>query len=161
AGFDKNAEAVGPLLRQGFGFVEAGTVVPLPQEGNPKPRIFRLPQDEAVINRLCFNSKGISYFREPFSRRSQGIAVASFGKNKESMDAAADYVEGLKAVYPFADYITVNISSPNTPQLRALQRKQELSQLLAALQQARSECMQGHGRRVPLLLKLAPDLESQ
>jgi dihydroorotate dehydrogenase len=160
AGFDKNAMAITALLKQGFGFVEAGTVTPRPQEGNPKPRIFRLPEDEAVINRLGFNNKGLEAYIHQFRQRDKvrGVAGANIGKNKNSDDAIADYVTGLNAVYPFADYVTVNISSPNTQGLRALQEKQALADLLSALKDARFACAMTHKRQVPLWLKVAPDL---
>jgi len=163
AGFDKNAVAVDALLGQGFGFVEAGTVTPKSQAGNPRPRIFRLPEDEAVINRLGFNNDGLARFIEHFSQRdkTKGIAGANIGKNKDSVDANADYVTGLQAVYPHADYVTVNISSPNTPNLRDLQQREKLVQLLAALSLARQECVRTHARHIPILLKVAPDLSGQ
>lgn len=163
AGFDKNAVAVDGLLAQGFGFVETGTVTPRPQAGNAKPRIFRLTEDEAVINRLGFNNGGLFHYLQNFNRRSlhMGIAGANIGKNKDTEDASADYVAGLQAVYPYADYITVNISSPNTQGLRALQQKEALNSLLAALQSARNTCHKEQNRYVPLLLKVAPDLEPQ
>lgn len=161
AGFDKNAVAVNALLSQGFGFVEAGTVTPKPQPGNPKPRIFRLPEDRAVINRLGFNNHGLDVFLENFKERdaSKGVAGANIGKNKDSADAVADYVKGLNAVYPYADYITVNISSPNTQGLRALQQADALDELLSALSTARVDATEELGRHVPILLKVAPDLE--
>lgn len=163
AGFDKNAVAINGLLAQGFGFVETGTVTPLPQGGNPRPRIFRLSEDEAVINRLGFNNGGLESYLEHFRRRnkSAGIAGANIGKNKNQPDAVADYVTGLQAVYPHADYITVNISSPNTQGLRDLQQRDALLQLLSALEQARKKCMERYGGKVPLLLKVAPDLQPQ
>ncbi len=161
AGFDKNAVAINALLDMGFGFVEAGTVTPRPQAGNPTPRLFRLPEDEAVINRLGFNNDGLELFMEHFSRRdkSKGIAGVNIGKNKDAADADADYVAGLKAAYVHADYITVNVSSPNTPGLRDLQQRGKLSSLLEALRQARRECAQTYVRNVPVLLKVAPDLD--
>jgi len=161
AGFDKNAVAVNGLLAQGFGFVETGTVTPLAQPGNPRPRIFRLSEDEAVINRLGFNNGGVGPYIRHFRRRNKhsGIAGANIGKNKDATDAVADYVTGLQAVYPFADYVTVNISSPNTQGLRALQQREALAQLLSALDQTRDACAQRFGTHVPLLLKVAPDLE--
>jgi len=161
AGFDKNAVAINGLFAQGFGFVEAGTVTPLPQPGNPKPRIFRLKEDEAVINRLGFNNEGLAVFTRNFASRNPalGIAGANIGKNKDSADAVADYVLGLRAVYPQADYITVNISSPNTQGLRALQQQDALRDLLSVLMSEHAECSAAHGRHVPLLLKVAPDLE--
>ncbi|MDX2112863.1 MAG: quinone-dependent dihydroorotate dehydrogenase [Alphaproteobacteria bacterium] len=160
AGFDKNAEATGALLAQGFSMVEAGTVTPKPQPGNPRPRLFRLRDDEAVINRLGFNNLGLDRFvwnlhQQPPRR---GLVGANIGKNKDSQDAAADYVRGLSAVYHAADYVTVNISSPNTQGLRDLQQQEALDKLLAALMKTRRECEMLHGRRVPLLLKVAPDL---
>jgi dihydroorotate dehydrogenase len=160
AGFDKNAVAINRLLMQGFGFVEAGTVTPKPQPGNPKPRIFRLTEDEAVINRLGFNNDGLAEFVRHFERRDRrkGIAGANIGKNKDAVDAAADYVTGLRAVYPHADYITINISSPNTQGLRDLQQKDALGELLATLEHARQGCIDRYNKRVPLLLKVAPDL---
>lgn len=163
AGFDKNAEAVEGLFSQGFSFVEAGTVTPLAQPGNPRPRIFRLPEDEAVINRLGFNNHGLSVFVDNLRRlnKKHGVVGANIGKNKDSEDAIADYVRGLMAVYPYADYITVNISSPNTPGLRNLQKRDELSALLAALASARAACTMAHSWQVPLLLKVAPDLDKE
>lgn len=163
AGFDKNAVAVDALLAQGFGFVEAGTVTPLPQPGNPRPRLFRLGEDEAIINRLGFNNDGLEAFLKHFTRRNKrlGIAGANIGKNKDSGDAVLDYVTGLRAVYPYADYVTVNISSPNTVGLRNLQHGAALTQLLSALSKARAECALTYGRKVPLLLKVAPDLEME
>jgi len=162
AGFDKNALVIDALLDQGFGFVEAGTVTPLPQPGNPRPRIFRLSCDEAVINRLGFNNDGLEAFLKHFRQRdhSKGIAGINIGKNKEG-SPIADYVTGLQAVYPYADYITVNISSPNTPGLRDLQARDTLRQLLKMVRHVREECAQTHGKNVPLLLKVAPDLNGQ
>jgi dihydroorotate dehydrogenase len=161
AGFDKNAEVINPLLMQGFGFVEAGTVTPLPQSGNPKPRIFRLPEDKAVINRLGFNNNGLDYFVQNFSKRDKmlGIAGANIGKNKDTENAAEDYVRGLKAVYPHADYITINISSPNTKGLRDLQHREALAELLFELSKARNSATQTHGKKIPLFLKIAPDID--
>lgn len=162
AGFDKNAAAIDPLLAQGFGFVEAGTVTPKPQPGNLKPRIFRLKEDEAVINRLGFNNEGLDVYLRNFSRhdRSKGIAGANIGKNKDSTDAVQDYVTGLKAVYPLADYVTVNISSPNTKGLRDLQQRSALAELLKELLKVRASCAAQYGKVVPILLKVAPDLQS-
>ena len=160
AGFDKNATAINALLGQGFGFVETGTVTPRPQDGNPRPRIFRLSEDRGVINRLGFNNEGLSAYVDHFRRRNKklGIAGANIGKNKDATDAVSDYVDGLWLVYPFADYITVNISSPNTQGLRALQQREALTELLSALKTAHGECAAVQGRHVPLLLKIAPDL---
>lgn len=160
AGFDKNAEAVDGLLAQGFGFVEAGTCTPRPQAGNPKPRLFRLRQDGAVINRLGFNNRGKEAFVAHLrARRRAGVVGANIGKNKDSEDAIADYVTMLEAVAAHADYVTVNISSPNTEGLRALQERESLDALLGALASSRARLAEAQGRRVPLLLKIAPDLD--
>ncbi len=163
AGFDKNAVAVNALLKQGFGFVEAGTVTPLPQSGNPKPRIFRLPEDNAVINRLGFNNGGLENFVKNFSQHDKalGIAGANIGKNKDTENAAEDYVKGLNAVYEFADYITINISSPNTKGLRNLQQKAALTNLLSEMANARKGLAAKYNRTVPLLLKIAPDINAE
>ena len=161
AGFDKNAAATEGLLAQGFAFVETGTVTPQPQSGNAKPRIFRLSQDEAIINRLGFNNDGLDVFVNALAARkhSAGIVGANIGKNKDSADAASDYVLGLTRVYAHADYITINISSPNTQGLRALQKREALGQLLSTLKHARATLQQQTNRYVPLLLKIAPDLD--
>lgn len=162
AGFDKNALAVSGLLRQGFAFVECGTVTPLPQSGNPKPRVFRLHEDQAVINRLGFNNRGMGAFLKHYCNRKHALGVAgvNIGKNKWTEDSLADYVTGLRAVYPHADYVTVNISSPNTQGLRDLQQKDSLEALLGALVREREDCAARHGRHVPMLLKVAPDLSA-
>lgn len=161
AGFDKNAEVINPILRQGFAFTEAGTVTPLPQPGNPRPRLFRLVQDEAIINRLGFNNKGLAYFTRQFAGRDKGLGIAgaNIGKNRNSEDAVQDYVTGLEAVYALADYVTVNISSPNTQGLRDLQKGDALAGLLAALMDTRKKLMDTHNKKLPLLLKIAPDLQ--
>jgi len=160
AGFDKNAEALAPLHRQGFSFVEAGTVTPQPQEGNPKPRMVRLGKDAAVINRLGFNNGGLAPFVAALAQREKsGVVGANIGKNKNTEDAVSDYVTGLEHVYPHADYVTINISSPNTQGLRTLQKREQLSQLLSALMQVRETLIARHGKTVPLLLKIAPDLD--
>jgi len=158
AGFDKHAEVPDAMLALGFGFVETGTVTPLPQPGNPKPRLFRLTRDRAVINRLGFNSEGLAVVaaRLAARRRRGGIVGANIGKNRDSGDAAADYVAGVKALAPLADYLTVNVSSPNTPGLRDLQRKDVLIELIARLQDARAKATPR--KPPPLLLKIAPDL---
>lgn len=162
AGFDKNAEVVAPLLRQGFGFVEAGTVTPLPQPGNPLPRLFRLEEDEAVINRLGFNNKGVHVFAANLKKqKAKGIVGANIGKNKDSLDAAYDYATSLEAVYPYVQYITVNISSPNTVGLRDLQQKSALAELIAVVSQKRQEMAQSYGETKPILYKIAPDLTVQ
>jgi len=163
AGFDKNAEAVNPLLMQGFSFVEAGTVTPLPQAGNDKPRIFRLTKDSAIINRLGFNNDGLDIFTKNFSKHNKklGIAGANIGKNKDSHDASDDYVKGLTAVYPYADYITINISSPNTQGLRDLQKGEALTILLAEIAKARRQAAQNHNKNIPVFLKVAPDINGR
>ncbi len=163
AGFDKNAEVINALLMQGFAFVEAGTVTPLPQPGNDKPRIFRLPEDSSIINRLGFNNKGLDIFTKNFSNHNKklGIAGANIGKNKDSQDAAADYVKGLMAVYPYADYITINISSPNTQGLRDLQKKDSLSGLLEEIARARKQAAQDNNKNIPVFLKISPDINGR
>lgn len=155
AGYDKNGAVLDALLGLGFGFVEAGSVTPMAQPGNPKPRIFRLVEDEGIINRLGFNNQGLAAAVENFKApRRAGIVGANLGANKDSADRNADYVAGLKALGPLADYVTVNISSPNTPGLRALQGRQELDELLSQLLAAREAL----SLKRPLLLKIAPDL---
>jgi dihydroorotate dehydrogenase len=160
AGFDKNCEAPDALLAAGFGFVECGTVTPLPQEGNPGPRIFRLSEDRAVINRLGFNNKGLDAFADRLAARAgkSGVVGANVGANKESADRAADYVLGMGRVWKHASYITANISSPNTPGLRGLQERCALEDLLGRLREARKPLTDAHGAR-PLFLKVAPDLD--
>lgn len=157
AGFDKNAEVPGPLLAQGFGFVEVGTVTPRPQPGNPKPRMFRLPADRAAINRMGFNNEGRDAMATRLTGRRPGIVGVNLGKNKDSEDAAADYVLGVERLGPLADYLVVNVSSPNTPGLRALQGREPLAALLNAVKEARNKLV----RRPPLLLKIAPDLTDE
>jgi dihydroorotate dehydrogenase len=153
AGYDKNAEAFGPAMRLGFGFVEIGSVTPRPQAGNPQPRLFRLTEDRAVINRMGFNNDGLAAVAARLARRKAGgIIGANLGKNKDSADAAADYAAGVRALGPHADYLVINVSSPNTPGLRALQGRKPLAALIAAVREARGAA------RPPLLLKIAPDL---
>src|ERR1043166_8018730 len=137
-GFDKNAVAIDGLLGLGFGHVEIGTVTPRPQAGNPRPRLFRLTEDRAVINRMGFNSQGLEPFAARLARRGPGIVGANFGANKDSEDRIADYVTGLTRLWGLADYYTVNISSPNTPGLRALQTKTALEELLGQIVEAGS-----------------------
>jgi len=158
AGFDKNAEVPDAMLRFGFGFVETGTVTPRPQPGNPKPRLFRLAEDGALVNRLGFNNEGLDAVRARLAaRRGQpGLVGANLGKNKESADAIADYVAGVRALGALADYLVVNVSSPNTPGLRDLQRKSSLIALIEALKSARAAAAAPDPP--PLLLKIAPDL---
>lgn len=162
AGFDKNADAVDALLSQGFGFVEAGTVTPLLQPGEPKPRIFRLAEDEAVINRLGFNSKGVHVFAENLKKhRRSGIVGANIGKNKDSLNVIHDYSAALSAVYNLVDYVTINISSPNTVGLRDLQQKNALSALMLDVEKKRVELALVTKKRKPILYKIAPDLTPQ
>lgn len=163
AGFDKNAQAINALLAQGFGFVEAGTTTPLAQPGNPRPRLFRLSEDAAVINRLGFNNTGVTAFVKNFRRhdKDKGVAGANIGKNKDSEDAIGDYLTAMKAVYPYADYIAVNISSPNTMGLRDLQKSDALAALLDGLMALKNMLQSETHRTVPVLLKIAPDLELQ
>lgn len=162
AGYDKNAEVPEALLRLGFGFTEIGTVTPRPQEGNPKPRIFRLVQDDAVINRLGFNNAGhaAALDRLKACRRDALIGV-NIGANKDSADRIADYVAGIRTFYDVARYFTANISSPNTPGLRDLQAKESLHALLSAVLAARAEEAEKSGRQVPVFLKIAPDLTEE
>lgn len=156
AGFDKDAEVFDSLTQMGFGFVEVGSITPQPQFGNPKPRLFRLPEDNALINRMGFNSGGLSQARrrlEKRLKRRNGIVGINLGKNKNG-EAEADYVTGVRALTPFADYLVINVSSPNTPGLRALQSAEILDSLISVVLRARSDA----GGAPPLLLKLAPDL---
>ncbi|BBK30055.1 dihydroorotate oxidase A [Stella humosa] len=160
AGFDKDARVPARMLRFGFGFVETGTVTPLPQAGNPKPRLFRLPEDRGVVNRFGFNNRGL----EAYVTRLQalaaagrpGIVGANVGKNKDQADAVADYVAGIERVAGLADYLVVNVSSPNTPGLRDLQRREPLLALARAVLAARARVVPVDAP--PLLLKVAPDL---
>uniref|UniRef100_A0ACD5Z3G2 Uncharacterized protein n=1 Tax=Avena sativa TaxID=4498 RepID=A0ACD5Z3G2_AVESA len=183
AGFDKNAEAVEGLLGLGFGFVEVGSVTPQPQEGNPKPRIFRLKEHGAVINRCGFNSEGIVVvakrlgaqhgkrkMEETSSSTSNvkqggkagpGILGVNLGKNKTSEDAAADYVQGIHSLSQYADYLVINISSPNTPGLRALQGRKQLRELVKKVHEARDEMQWAEDGPPPLLVKIAPDLTKE
>lgn len=163
AGFDKNAEVPDALLKLGFGFTEVGTITPVGQAGNAKPRIFRLTEDDAVINRLGFNNKGHHAAIERLqARKSQtGIVGINVGANKDSEDRANDYVLGIKAFYEFASYFTVNISSPNTPGLRDLQTRSQLSSLLTRITDARSEMMESRHNSIPIFLKIAPDVTEE
>ncbi|KAL5719253.1 dihydroorotate dehydrogenase (quinone) [Ranunculus cassubicifolius] len=187
AGFDKNAEAVEGLLGLGFGFVEIGSVTPNPQDGNPKPRIFRLRQEGAIINRCGFNSEGIVSVAKRLGaqhgkrklaetastsptpddelklhgKAGPGILGVNLGKNKTSEDAAADYVQGVHTLAQYADYLVINISSPNTPGLRKLQGRKQLKDLIKKVQDARDEMQWGEEGPPPLLVKIAPDLSKQ
>jgi dihydroorotate dehydrogenase len=156
AGYDKDARVPDALLRLGFGFVEVGTVTPRPQSGNPKPRLFRLEEEGAVINRLGFNSGGLDAALARLARRQDrpGIVGLNLGRNRDSPDAAADYEEGVRRAAGIAQYLVVNVSSPNTPGLRELQRRAALDALLDRLRRALEE----NAGRVPLLVKIAPDL---
>ena len=156
AGFDKNAEVPRALARMGFGMVEIGTVTPLPQAGNPKPRLFRIPEAEGVINRMGFNNDGHDeVFRRLSGTRVPAALGINIGANKESADFVADYARGVTRFAPLADYLTVNVSSPNTPGLRDLQHEEALTRLLAAVLEARAKAPV----RVPVFLKIAPDLD--
>nr|CAD1840831.1 unnamed protein product [Ananas comosus var. bracteatus] len=187
AGFDKNAEAVEGLLGLGFGFVEVGSVTPMPQEGNPKPRIFRLPKEGAIINRCGFNSEGIVVVAKRLGaqhgkrkmeetssssvsssnevkqggKAGPGILGVNLGKNKTSEDAAADYVQGVHTLSQYADYLVINVSSPNTPGLRKLQGRKQLKDLVKRVQAARDEMQWAEEGPPPLLVKIAPDLSKQ
>lgn len=167
AGLDKNGRCIDGLAAMGFGFIEVGTVTPRPQPGNPKPRVFRLPQAEALINRLGFNNEGLESFIANVKRarfRSQGgILGLNIGKNAATPieRATDDYLLALDGVMPHADYVTVNISSPNTQNLRSLQSDAALDALLGALQDRRRQWEQGNGRKVPMFVKIAPDLDEQ
>jgi len=155
AGFDKNARVPEAMRNFGFGFVEIGTVTPLPQPGNPKPRLFRLEGDQAIVNRMGFNSGGIDAAIDRLHGRPRTAIVGiNLGKNRNSRDAVLDYAEGIRRAAKVADYLVVNISSPNTPGLRDLQRRASLRALLVPLLRTREECE----RRVPLLVKISPDL---
>jgi dihydroorotate dehydrogenase len=161
AGFDKNAEAYRAVLRLGFGFAEIGSVTPRPQAGNPKPRLFRLTEDRAVINRMGFNNDGVEAVARRLSNRGHlpGPLGVNLGKNKDSADAAADYVRGVQALARYADYLVVNVSSPNTPGLRALQGREPLAALIEAVKRARRDaCPEAPP---PLLVKIAPDLQPE
>jgi len=177
AGFDKNAEVIDPMLRAGFGFVEAGSVTPRPQPGNPRPRLYRLTEDRGVINRYGFNSQGIETYSARLRRRAErggergsqhgsehgserGIVGANLGKNKDTVDGAADYVIGINAVAGLADYLVCNISSPNTPGLRSMQARAPIEDLLARVIEARRAATPAGRRLPPLLAKVGPDLDA-
>lgn len=153
AGLDKNGEALRGLSRLGFGFIECGSVTPRPQPGNPRPRLFRLSEDRAIINRMGFNNAGLEAFAAHLARRPAGAVIgANLGANKDTEDRAADYVAGLARLKGLADYVTVNVSSPNTPGLRNLQGRAALDDLLGRLAEVRA------GDATPVFLKIAPDL---
>lgn len=157
-GFDKNAQVFGPMLAAGFGFVECGTVTPLAQVGNPRPRLFRLTEDAGVINRMGFNNQGMEPFAARLAKRGPGVIGANIGANKDATDRIGDYVTGLTRLWGLASYFTINISSPNTPGLRALQTRAALEELLGRLAETRGR-LPAEGK-VPMFLKVAPDLEA-
>jgi dihydroorotate dehydrogenase len=157
AGFDKNAQVADAMLAAGFGFVECGTVTPKPQAGNPRPRLFRLTEDQAVINRMGFNNQGLEAFAARLQAGRPGVVGANIGANKDSEDRIGDYVACLQRLWGLASYFTINISSPNTPGLRALQTKAALQELLGRLAETR-DGLPPQGL-APMFLKVAPDLE--
>src|ERR1700728_3024961 len=157
AGFDKNAEVPGAMLRLGFGFVEIGTLTPRPQVGNARPRLFRLHEDAAVINRFGFNNAGFDRARARLERRPLGLIGVNLGANKDAADRVEDYVLGVRTFASLADYLTINVSSPNPPGLRDLQRREALDDLIARVVEARDEIEP----RRPLMLKIAPDLDAR
>ncbi len=167
AGLDKNGEYIEALSALGFGFIEIGTVTPRPQPGNPAPRLFRLPEAGAIINRMGFNNKGIDYLIEQVDAAREngfdGIIGINIGKNFDTAveDATADYLEGLRKAYPYASYITINISSPNTPGLRDLQYGKELNKLLAALKAEQMRLVSDYRVYKPIAIKVAPDLTDE
>ncbi|NBW00544.1 MAG: quinone-dependent dihydroorotate dehydrogenase [Betaproteobacteria bacterium] len=168
AGLDKNAAHLDSLGSFGFGFIEVGTVTPRPQPGNPQPRMFRLTQHEALINRLGFNNQGLEHFLRNvqgsrWAAERRGVLGLNIGKNASTPieNALDDYLAGLEAVAPWADYVTVNISSPNTQGLRDLQQQDSLNRLLEGLKEAQHRLAQQHQRHVPLVLKIAPDLTDE
>jgi len=168
AGFDKNADIIDGVLNLGFGFTEIGTVTPRPQAGNPRPRLFRLVRDRAIINRMGFNNEGHeAVYRKIAARRAgqgaaaKGVLGVNIGANKDSAGKIADYALGLKKFYAVADYFTVNISSPNTPGLRDLQGRENLRQLLAAVRGENSALVKQHKVMRPIFLKIAPDLTEE
>lgn len=159
AGFDKNARLINAMAKTGFGFAEVGTLTPKPQAGNVRPRIFRLSQHEAIINRLGFNNRGVDAAVHHLAHRSQHIVVGgNIGKNKDSADALHDYRTCLRQIYPYVDYITVNISSPNTPGLRSMQHGEHLAALMEGLREQRETMIRQGALHKPILVKLAPDL---
>lgn len=157
AGFDKNAEVISPMLKVGFGFVETGTVTPKPQEGNTRPRVFRLPEDEAIINRLGFNNQGLPAFTKRLQAHkiNTGVVGANIGHNKISTDPISDYIICAQRVSPFCDYLTINVSSPNTPGLRSLQSKDTLHYLIESVLKAMNK------KSKPIFVKIAPDLTKE
>lgn len=164
AGLDKNGECIDAFAAMGFGFVEVGTVTPRPQPGNPKPRLFRIPEKEAIINRMGFNNKGVDYLVEQVKQSVfKGVLGINIGKNKDTPEENAldDYVMCLRKVYEYASYVTVNISSPNTPGLRNLQYGEALDSLLSGLKVEQKALAEKHGKYVPMFIKIAPDLNEE
>ena len=164
AGLDKNGECIDAFAAMGFGFIEVGTVTPRPQPGNPKPRLFRLPEKHAIINRMGFNNKGVDYLVEQVkASRFDGALGINIGKNKDTPEENAldDYLICLNKVYAYASYITINISSPNTPGLRNLQYGAALESLLSGLKEAQQTLAKVHNKYVPLFIKIAPDLTGE
>ena len=162
AGLDKNGDYIDALAALGFGFVEIGTVTPRPQPGNPKPRLFRLPEHEAIINRMGFNNLGVDHLVEQVKQANyQGILGINIGKNFDTAikDATEDYLIGLRKSYALASYITLNISSPNTKNLRQLQQGDEIKNLLSSLKEEQLKLQQSHDKYTPLVVKIAPDLD--
>ncbi|UUO22334.1 quinone-dependent dihydroorotate dehydrogenase [Colwellia sp. M166] len=163
AGLDKNGECIKAFEALGFGFIEIGTVTPRPQPGNDKPRIFRLPEANAIINRMGFNNKGVDYLVDQVIKaKYQGVLGINIGKNKDTPDENAkdDYIHCMRKVYDFASYITVNISSPNTPGLRSLQYGEALNELLSALKAEQRSLADKFGKYIPVAVKIAPDLNA-
>ncbi len=164
AGLDKNADHLDALGALGFGFIEVGTVTPLAQPGNPKPRMFRLPEHQAIINRMGFNNEGLEHLLARVDKRKyRGVLGINVGKNKDTPNdqSESDYRKGISAVYSRADYITVNVSSPNTPGLRDLQFGDSLKGLLGAIKDEQLACEKQHGRYVPVAVKIAPDMDDE
>lgn len=164
AGLDKNGECIDAFAAMGFGFIEIGTVTPKPQPGNEKPRMFRIPEKKALINRMGFNNKGVDYLIEQVKKaKYNGVLGINIGKNKDTPEESAldDYLICLRKVYQYASYITVNISSPNTPGLRNLQYGEALDNLLTGLKQEQAKLTKQHGHYKPILVKIAPDLTDQ
>jgi dihydroorotate dehydrogenase len=162
AGLDKDGAHIQALAALGFGFIEIGTVTPRPQSGNPRPRLFRLPAAEAIVNRMGFNNRGVDHLvKNVLASHFKGVLGINIGKNKDTPNARAvdDYLACLDAVYAHASYVTVNISSPNTQNLRELQKDEALDALLSAIKLRQSELAQQHGKYVPVALKIAPDLD--
>ncbi|MGH8550283.1 MAG: quinone-dependent dihydroorotate dehydrogenase [Methylococcales bacterium] len=164
AGLDKNGDYIDALSALGFGFLEIGTVTPRPQPGNPKPRLFRIPEEEAIINRMGFNNRGVDYLVERVKEcRYPGILGINIGKNFDTPieNAALDYLACMRKVYAYASYITLNVSSPNTKDLRDLQQPDALGRLLQSLKQEQADLRVRHGKTVPLVVKIAPDLSDE